>query len=135
MLATDKAPFSVRDQTFHHQQGAVGYYLDQEVRFDTKVYYLGRPSNEVVQEMARLASLTADANTPRELSSEQKSQLIIHPRVIKLGQRSKIVTQRICRAGFRNIADAQGATLFQKKKKAKARLNTVKKRLRDKMIA
>lgn len=65
---TDNAPSSVRDQTFDHQQGAVGYYLDQEVRFDTKACYLGRPSNEVIQKMARLASLTADASAPTELS-------------------------------------------------------------------
>ena len=36
---------------------------------------------------------------------------------------------------FRNIADAQGTTLFQKKNKAEARLNATKKRLRVKMIA
>lgn len=95
MPATDKAPSSVRDQTFDHQKGAVGYYLDQEVRFDTKACYLGRPSNEVVQKMARLASLTADASAPTELSSEQKSELAIHPKVIKLGQRNKSFTRRI----------------------------------------
>ena len=73
MPITDKAPSSVRDQTFDHQQGAVGYYLDQVVRFDIKACYLGRPSNEVVQKMARLASLTADASAPTELSAEQKA--------------------------------------------------------------
>ena len=135
MPVTDKAPSSVRDQTFDHQQGAVGYYLDQEVRFDTKACYLGRPSNEVVQKMARLASLTADASAPTELSSEQKATLAVHPQVIKLGQRNKILMERIRRAGYRSITDAQGTTLSQKKRKAEARLNSTKKRLRVKMIA
>ncbi len=70
LRATDSAPSSVRDQLFNYQQGAVGYYLDQEIRFDTESCYLGKPSNEVVQKMARLASLTADASAPTELSSE-----------------------------------------------------------------
>lgn len=85
--------------------------------------------------MARLASLTPDASAPTELSSEQKSELAIHLKVIKLGQRNKTLTRRIHRAGLRNIADAQGTTFFQKKKKAEARLNATKKRLRVKMIA
>lgn len=77
-------PASVRDQIFDHKPGAVTYYLDQEVRFDTKACYLRRPSNDVVQKMARLASLTADASAPTELSSEQKAELSQHPQVIWL---------------------------------------------------
>lgn len=126
MPITDKAHSSVRDQTFDHQQGAVGYYLDQEVRFDTKACYLGRPSNEVVQKMTRLASLTADASAPTELSAEQKAKLATHANVIKLGQRNKMLTERIHRAGYRSVKDAQGTALFQKKKKAEARLNLLK---------
>ncbi|CAL8577089.1 hypothetical protein XPA_002936 [Xanthoria parietina] len=131
----NKAPASVRDQTFDHQQGAVGYYLDQEVRFDTKACYLGRPSNEVVQKMARLASLTADASAPTELSSEQKAKLAIHPKLTKLGQRNEALTERIRRAGYRAVKDAQGTSLFKKKKRAEARLNAAKKRLRVDIIA
>jgi hypothetical protein len=41
-------PASVQDQLFDHQQGVVGYYLDQEIRFDTESCYLGKPPNEVV---------------------------------------------------------------------------------------
>ena len=85
--------------------------------------------------MARLASLTADASAPTELSSEQKAKLAIHPRVIKLGQRNKALTERIRRAGYRAIKDAQGTSLFKKKKRAEARLNAAKKRLRVDMIA
>ena len=107
----------------------------QIVRFDTKACYLGRPSNEVVQKMARLASLTADASARTELSSEQKAKLAIHPKVTKLGQRNKTLTERIRRAGCRAIKDAQGTSLFKKKKRAEARLNAAKKRLRLDTIA
>ncbi|KAL8989941.1 MAG: hypothetical protein Q9177_001280 [Variospora cf. flavescens] len=134
-VINNKAPASVRDQTFDHQQGAVGYYLDQEVRFDTKACCLGRPSNEVVQKMARLASLTADASAPTELSAEQKAKLAIHPKVTKLRERNKALTERIRRAGYRAVKDAQGTSLFKKKKRAEARLNATKKRLRIDMIA
>jgi len=109
--------------------------LNEEVEFDTAACYLKRPSNEVVQKSARLASLTADASAPTELSSEQKAKLAVHPQVVKLGQRNKILTERIRTAGYRNVTDAQGTTLFQKKKKAEAGLNSTKKRLRVKMIA
>jgi len=124
----------VRDQLFDHQQGAVGYYLDQEIRFDTESCYLGKPSNEVVQKMARLASLTADASAPTELSSEQKTKLKRHPQVIQLGQRNKALTSRIHNAGYKSIGDAEGTTLFQKKKKAEARLSCLKIKLRNHMI-
>ena len=131
---TGKAPSSVQDQTFGLQQRAVGYYLDQEVLFDTKACCLGRPFNEVVQKLARLASLIADASAPTELSAEQNAKLATHDKVIKLGQRNKILTERVHRAGYRSVKDAQGTALFQKKKKAEARLNTTKQRLRVKMI-
>ena len=71
----------------------------------------------------------------QELSSEQKVKLAAHPTIIKLGQRNKILTERIRNAGYRNVKDAQGTTLFQKKGKAEARLNSTKKRLQVKMIA
>lgn len=85
--------------------------------------------------MARLASLTADASAPTELSAEQKAKLAIHPKVTKLRQRNKALTERIRRAGYRAVKDAQGTSLFKKKKRAEARLNATKKRLRVDMIA
>lgn len=84
--------------------------------------------------MARLASLTADANAPTELSPEQKAKLAIHPKVTKLRQRNKALTERIRRAGYRAVKDVQGTSLFKKKKRAQARLNATKKRLRVDMI-
>lgn len=59
----------MRDQLFDHQQGAVGYHLNQEIRFDIESCYLEKLSNEVVQKMAKLANLTADASAPTKLSS------------------------------------------------------------------
>ena len=124
----------MRDQIFDHQQGAVGYYLDQDIRFDTESCYLGKPSNEVVQKTARLASLTADTSAPTELSSEQKAKLVQCPQVIQLAQRNKALTARIRAAGYNTVGDAQGTCLFQKKKKAEGRLNCLKVKLRKKMI-
>ena len=116
MLVTDKAFSSVRDQTFDHRQKTVSYYLDQDVRFDIKACYLGRPSNEVIHKMIRLVSLTANASAPTELSFKQKSELIIHLKVIKLGQRNKTITLQIHRADS-EISRTLKTILFQRKKK------------------
>lgn len=84
----------------------------------------------MVQKIARLASLTADTSAPTELLSEQKAKLAIYPKVTKLGQRIIALTERIRRGGYRAVMDTQGTSLFKKKKRAEARLNTTKKRLR-----
>ena len=84
--------------------------------------------------MARLASLTADASAPTELSSEQKTKLKQHPQVIHLGQRNKALTTRIHATGYNTIGDAEGTPLFNKKKKAEARLSCFKIKLRKYMI-
>ena len=70
MLA-DAAQASVRDQVMDHFSNAVQYYIDREVRCDTQAAYLGRPSNEVVQKMARLMSLNVDPTAPTKPSDEQ----------------------------------------------------------------
>ncbi|SLM37821.1 Protein of unknown function DUF3435 [Lasallia pustulata] len=115
-VVNNSAPASVRDQIFDHKQGAVGYYLDQEIRFDTESCYLRKPSNEVVQKMAGLASLTADANAPRELLFEQKAKLIQNPQVIQLGQRNKALTTQIHAAGYKTICNAEGTSLSKEGK-------------------
>ena len=133
-MSLDKAPASVRDQIFNHKPGTVSWYLDEEVQFDTKACYLGLPSNDVVQKVARLASLTANASAPTELSSEQRAELSQHPMVIRLCQKNKALTTQIHAAGYRPISTAKGTCLFEKKKKAEARLNRFKTRLRNDMI-
>ena len=84
--------------------------------------------------MARLASLTADASAPTELSSEQKAKLSRHPQVIRLCRKNKALTAQIHAAGYRPIRAAKGTRLFEKKKKAEARLNCFKNKLRTNMI-
>ncbi|MCJ1422042.1 hypothetical protein MMC32_008411 [Xylographa parallela] len=133
-VANHQAPASVRDQIFDHKPGTVTWYLDQEVRFDTKACYLGRPSNDVVQKMARLASLTADRSAPTELSSEQKAELRRHPQVIRLSQKNRALTNKIHAAGYRPISTAKGTPLFEQKKRIEARLNCVKTTIRNRMI-
>jgi len=84
--------------------------------------------------MAQLASLTADASAPTELSSEQQIKLSQHPQVIRLCQKNKALTAKIHAAGYRPISTAKGTPLFEKKKKVQACLNSFKNRLRIDMI-
>ena len=85
--------------------------------------------------MIKFVNLTIDANVSTKLFAKQKTKLTTHVNVIKFDQRNKILTKRIHKARYRSVKNAQDTTLFQKKKKAKTRLNSIKKRLRVKMIA
>lgn len=96
-ISTDKAPSSVRDQIFDHQSNTVRYYLDQEVRFNTIAAFLGRPSDEVVQKLARLMTLTVDPNAPTKLSPELSKKLSNSKRVVQLSRKSKALTERLKR--------------------------------------
>ncbi|KAL9587066.1 MAG: hypothetical protein Q9203_003644 [Teloschistes exilis] len=109
-VVNNNAPAPTRDQIFDHRQGAAGYYFDQEIRFDTESCYLRRPSNEVVQRMARLASLTADMTAPTQLNDQQKADLKQHPK------------------------DAAPSKLYEEKKKTEQQLSCVRVKLRNKMI-
>ncbi len=55
--------------------------------------------------------------------------------MIRLGQRNKALTARIHNAGYKTVDDAIGITLYTKKKKAEARLNYTKIKLRSCIIA
>lgn len=88
----------------------------------------------MVQKMARLASLTADANAPTKLSSEQTTKLRQHPRVVQLGQRNKALTSQIHNAGYKTISDAKETSLYKKKKKVEAELSCLKIKLRNRII-
>ena len=124
----------MRDQLFDHKIGAVRFYLDQEIRCDTKACFLGRPSNEIVQKMARCARLTADMNAPTKLSAEQQGQLQEHPLIVKLSGRSRAITKKLHVRGYRPISTGAGTDLYARKKRADARLNSTKMRLREKML-
>lgn len=60
MKLIDQAPSSIRGQIFDHLSNTVRYYLDREVRFNTIAAFLGRPSDDVVQKLARLMTLTVN---------------------------------------------------------------------------
>ena len=127
----------MRDQLFDHKIGSVRFYLDQEIRCDTKACFLGRPSNEVVQKMARCARLTADMSAPTKPSPEQQAKLREHPLVMKLSDRSGALTKKLHAKGYRPMSTAAGtadAALYARKKEADARLNSTKTRLRERML-
>lgn len=88
-ITADKAPSSVRDQIFDHQSDTVRYYLDWEVRFNTQATFLGRPSDEAVQKLARLMTLTVDPNAPTKLTAELSDKLANSKRVVHLSHKSK----------------------------------------------
>ena len=94
-ISVSKAPSSVRDQIFDHQSNAVRYYLDREVRFNTQAAFLGRPSDDVVQKLARLMTLTVDPNAPNKLSEELSKKLANSKRVVQLGRTSKALTVKL----------------------------------------
>ena len=94
-ILADQAPSSVRDQIFDHQSNAVRYYLDREVRFNTQAAFLGRPSDDVVQKLARLMTLTVDLNAPNKLSEELSKKLGNSKRVIQLSHESKALTKKL----------------------------------------
>ena len=96
-IPADKAPSSVRDQIFDHQSNTVRYYLDREVRFNTIAAFLGRPSDDVVQKLARLMTLTVDPNAPTKLSPELSKQVANSKRVVQLSRESKALTKKLRR--------------------------------------
>ena len=107
--------------------GAVGYYLDREVRFDTKACYLGRPSNEIVHKIARLAIL--DTNALNELSAKQKVEFDNHPKVIRLSQKTRTSPKSSEKWTFRPTSIAEGTDkgdCLYEKRKAKAGLSRFK---------
>ena len=130
MLA-DAAPASVRDQVMDHFSNAVQYYIDREVRCDTQAAYLGRPSNEVVQKMARLMSLNVDPTAPTKPSDEQLAQLVNDRKIIQLSKQSKCLTAQI-RHCYGTISKARGTKLYNEKKQADANLNRAKTEYRAK---
>lgn len=94
-ITVDKAPSSVRDQIFDHQSNAVRYYLDREVRFNTQAAFLGRPSHDVVQKLARLMTLTVNLDAPNKLSDELSKKLANSKQVLQLSRTSKDLTKKL----------------------------------------
>lgn len=94
-ILADKAPSSVRDQIFDHQSSTVRYYLDREVQFNTIAAFLVRPSDDIVQKLARLMTLTVDPNAPTKLSPELSKQVANSKRVLQLSRESKELTEKL----------------------------------------
>ncbi|MCJ1367094.1 hypothetical protein MMC16_006226 [Acarospora aff. strigata] len=91
----DKAPSSVRDQIFDDHFNAVRYYLDREVRFNTQAAFLGRPSDDVVQKLARPMMLAVNPNGPNKLSEELSKKLADSKRVVRFGRTGKALTENL----------------------------------------
>ena len=131
---TDKAPSSVRDQIFDHQSNTVRYYLDREVRFNTIAAFLGRPSDEVVQKLARLMTLTVDPNAPIKLSSELSKKAVHSKRILQLSSESKALTERLkSKYGFVGRAPPNDPW-SQTKKQVDAALHREKTTRRNRML-
>jgi hypothetical protein len=81
-----------------------------------------------VKKIARLEII--DSNAPDKLSPEQKIKLNNYPIIIRLIGKSKDLTERLYKKGFRpiNIAEeiAEKDYLYAKKKRTEARLNYFK---------
>ena len=116
-----------------HFSNAVQYYIDREVRCDTQAAYLGRPSNDAVQKMARLMSLNIDPTAPTKLSLEQSKRLASNRRLIRLSRQRTILTAQI-KDRYGIIANARGTDLYDQKKLADAELNRAKTHLRTKAL-
>ena len=133
-ITADKAPSSVRDQIFDHQSNAVCYYLDREVRFNTQAAFLGRPSDDVVQKLARLMTLTVDPNAPNTLSGELSKKLANSKRVVQLGRTSKDLTEKL-RKKYRLVRLAPPIDpLLEAKKQVDAALHREKTNRRNRML-
>jgi len=117
-----------------HHSNAVRYYLDRELRFNTQAAFLGRPSDEAVQKVARLMSLTVDPTAPTELSAEQSRKLANHPRVVKLQSESKALTAKIRTQKYSSVEEARGTELYKQKKQADAALSCARTELRARLI-
>ena len=73
-------------------------------------------------------------SAPTSLSAEQQARLRNSPQISKLRERCRSLTRELHRRGYRPIRTAGDHPLYAKKKKADARLNSTKMRLRQKMV-
>ncbi|KAL9121382.1 MAG: hypothetical protein Q9187_002066 [Circinaria calcarea] len=116
------------------KQGAVGYYLDREVRFNTQAAFLGRPSDEVVQKLARQMTLTVDPNAPTKLSEEDSRKLAKSKRVMQLSHESRTLTLKL-REKYRFVRKApRNEPWLKEKKKVDAMLHRAKTNRRNRML-
>lgn len=131
-----KAPDSVRNQIFDHASAApTPWYLDQEIRFDTQAAFLERPSDGVVQKLARLMTMTADRTAPTKYSDKALGKVANNRDVRRLSEQTKSLTRELRRTyGF--VVDAPKTDpIIREKEKIDAALHTLKENLRNKLLA
>lgn len=133
-ILADQAPSSVRDQIFDHQSNTVRYYLDREVRFNTIAAFLGRPSDDVVQKLARLMTLTVDPNAPTKLSPELSKKAADGKRVLQLSRESKALTEKIKRKYNIVKRAPPNDPLVKTKKQVDAALHREKNNRRNRLL-
>ena len=130
-----KAPDSVRNQIFDHASAALtAWYLDQDVRFNTQAAFLERPSDGLVQKLARLMILTADRNAPTRYS-DKESRKIARNRVVKqLCERKRGLTAELRKKyNFVNNAPRTDPAM-REKLSTDAALHTLRENLRNKYL-
>ncbi len=133
-ITVDKAPPSVRDQIFDHRSDAVRYYLDRKVQFNTQAAFLGRPSDDVVQKLARLMTLTVDCDVPNKLCDEQSRKVANSTRVVQLSRMSKDLTKKL-KKKYQFVRRAPpNDPLREKKKDVDAALHREKTNRRNRML-
>lgn len=122
-----KAPDSVRNQIFDHASAVpTPWYLDQEVRFDTQATFLERPSDGVVQRLARLMTMTANRTAPTKYSNRD---------VRRLSEQTKRLTGELKRR-YGYVVDApETDPIMREKETIDAALHTLKENLRNKLLA
>ena len=128
-----RAPDSVRNQIFDHKTSATtAWYLDKEVRCDTQAIFLERSSNEIVQKIARLMTLTADPNAPTKYTDKESKKVANHPDVISLSQRRQHLTG-ILRDTYGFVRNAPSTDpIMRERASVEATLYTLKEKLRSK---
>ena len=100
--------------------------MDEEIRFDAQAAFLGRPSDEVVRQLARNMTLTVDLNAPTTLPPELSKKVADSKRLRRLKARDSSLTQQLKeKYKFVHLAPSTDS-LLKKKIKIKATMQHVK---------
>ena len=120
---------------FDHASAApTAWYLDQEVRFNTQAAFLERPSDGLVQKLARLMTLTADRNAPTRYSDKESRKIACNRVVKRLSERTRGLTAEL-RKKYNFVNNAPRADpAMQEKLSTDAALHTLKENLRNKYL-
>ncbi len=133
-ITVDKAPSSVQDQIFDHHFNVVWYYLDQKVRFNTQAAFLNHPSDDVVQKLARLMTLTVDLDAPTKLSDELSKKVANSKQVVQLSHTSKDLTKKLKKKYWFVRLAPPNDPLLKEKKEVNAALHRKKTNRRNRML-